>query len=333
MQSRIIRSLRRSMISAICLAAERSFAVSGLPNFEVKQLLFPATRCHFGVINRDALNDSSSSASSLLCVVCNLAGQQSGNLLFGRVTFEDADSVDVFGQHCDLPVGQARAEIGGCRVEAGAAALCGPAFFGLGQQLRFALLALRLLRLPMTGVVGDFGNGGSDFGHTGQQQLVGRRIRRITGEKILECLIDAALLLGRDGTVGQPTVVLLLFVGDVSASFGGGQVAMFDFALHVVQRKAVVLEHFGGECQPAHHADCSVQHPCDRLPCTAEPSAFGIQSGANGLQPLADFAVGAPVRQAYVFDAGHGCFLAAACRSASSSARLARRSSSRKRPL
>ena len=33
--------------------------------------LFPATRCHFGVINRDALNDSSSSASSLLCVVCN----------------------------------------------------------------------------------------------------------------------------------------------------------------------------------------------------------------------------------------------------------------------
>lgn len=71
MQSIIIRSLRRSMISAICLAAERSFAVSGLPNFEVKQPLFPATRCHFGVISRDALNDSSSSASSLLCVVCN----------------------------------------------------------------------------------------------------------------------------------------------------------------------------------------------------------------------------------------------------------------------
>ena len=44
-----------------------------------------------------------------------LAGQQSGNLRFGRVAFEDADSVDVFGQHCDLPVGQARAEIGGSK--------------------------------------------------------------------------------------------------------------------------------------------------------------------------------------------------------------------------
>lgn len=126
-----------------------------------------------------------------------LAGQQSGKLFFGRVAFEDADSVDVFGQHCDLPVGQARAEIGGCRVETGAAALGGPAFFGLGQQLRFALLALRLLRLPMTGVVGDFGNGRSDFGDSGQQ-FVRRRIRRITGEKILERLVDAALLLGRD---------------------------------------------------------------------------------------------------------------------------------------
>ena len=261
-----------------------------------------------------------------------LAGQQSGNLRFGRVAFEDADSVDVFGQHCDLPVGQARAEIGGCWVEAGAAALGGPAFFGLSQQLRFALLALYFLRLPMTGVVGDFGNGRSDFGNTGQQ-FVRRGICRITGGKILERLVDAALLFGRDGTVGEPTVVFLLFAGDVSASFGSGQVAMFDFALHVVQRKAVVLEHFGGECQPANHADRSVQHPCDCLPCTAEPSAFGIQSGANGLQPLADFAVGAPVRQTYVFDAGHDCFLAAACRSASSSARLARRSSSRKRPL
>lgn len=93
-----------------------------------------------------------------------LAGQQSGKLFFGRVAFEDVDSVDVFGQHCDLPVGQARAEIRGCWVEAGAAALGCPAFFGLGQQFRFALLALRLLRLPMTGVVGDFGNGSSDFG-------------------------------------------------------------------------------------------------------------------------------------------------------------------------
>ncbi len=261
-----------------------------------------------------------------------LAGQQSGKLLFGRVAFENADSVDVVGQHCDLPVGQARAEIGGCRVETGAAALGGPAFFGLGQQFRFAFLALRLLRLPMTGVVGDFGNGRSDFGNTGQQ-LVRRCIRRITGRKIFECLVDAALFLGRNRTVGEPTVVLLLFVGDVSASFGGGQVAMFDFALHIVERKAVIFEHCFGECQPAYDADYSVQHPCDCLPCTAEPSALGIQSGANGLQPLADFAVGASVRHAYVFDVGHGCFLAAACRSASSSARLARRSSSRKRPL
>ena len=74
----------------------------------------------------------------------------------------------MFGQHCDLPVGQARAEIGGYRVKAGAAALGGPAFFGLGQQLRFALLALHFLRLSMTGVVGDFGNGSSDFGDSVQ---------------------------------------------------------------------------------------------------------------------------------------------------------------------
>ena len=123
-----------------------------------------------------------------------LAGKQSGNFLFGRVAFKDADSVDVFGQHCDLPVGQAWAEIGGCRVEAGAAALGGSAFFGLGQQLRFAFLALRLLRLPMTGVVGDFGNGRPDFGDTGQQ-FVRRGVCRITGGKILERLVDAALFL------------------------------------------------------------------------------------------------------------------------------------------
>lgn len=168
---------------------------------------------------------------------CELAGQQSGKLLFGRVAFEDADSVEVFGQHCDLPVGQARAEIGGCRVEAVAAALGGPAFFGLGQQLRFALLALYFLRLPMTGVVGDFGNGRSDFGNTGHQ-FVRRGICRITGGKILERLVDAALLFGRDGTVGEPTVVFLLFAGDVSASFGSGQVAMFDFALDVNAAKS-----------------------------------------------------------------------------------------------
>ncbi len=225
MQSRIIRSLRRSMISAICLAAERSFAVSGLPNFEVKQPLFPATRCHFGVISRDALNDSSSKRQQLvvrrLQRFRELAGQQSGKLLFGRVAFEDADSVDVFGQHCDLPVGHTRAEIGGCRVEAGAAALGGPAFFSLSQQLCFVFFSLLLLRLPMTGVAGDFGNGSSDFGDSGQQ-FVRRRIRRITGEKIFECLVDAALFLGRNRTVGEPTVVLLLFAGDVSPRFGGG---------------------------------------------------------------------------------------------------------------
>jgi hypothetical protein len=103
----------------------------------------------------------------------------------------------VVGQHCDLSIGQARAKVGGCRIETGAAALGGSAFLGLGQQFRFALLALRLLRLPMTGVVGDFGNSRSDFGDS-VQQFVRRRIRRITGEKILERLVDAALLLGRD---------------------------------------------------------------------------------------------------------------------------------------
>lgn len=43
------------MMSAICLAAERSLAVSGLPSFERKHPLAPATRCHFGVMNRAVL--------------------------------------------------------------------------------------------------------------------------------------------------------------------------------------------------------------------------------------------------------------------------------------
>ena len=88
MQSRICCSRFASMMSAICLAAERSLAVSGLPSFERKHPLAPATRCHFGVMNRAALNDSSSSASSLLWVVCNGSGswQASSSSTSGRVT-------------------------------------------------------------------------------------------------------------------------------------------------------------------------------------------------------------------------------------------------------
>lgn len=88
MQSRICCSRFASMMSAICLAAERSLAVSGLPSFERKHPLAPATRCHFGVMNRAALSDSSSSASSLLWVVCNGSGswQASSSSTSGRVT-------------------------------------------------------------------------------------------------------------------------------------------------------------------------------------------------------------------------------------------------------
>ena len=53
---------------------------------------------------------------------------------------------------------------------------------------------------------------------------------------------------------------------------------MFDFALHVVQRKTVVLEHFGGECQPAHHADYAVQYPIGFMLWgnSQDPIPFGL---------------------------------------------------------
>lgn len=59
------------MMSAICLAAERSLAVSGLPSFERKHPLAPAKRCHFGTMKRVMLSDYRKITNKILylCII------------------------------------------------------------------------------------------------------------------------------------------------------------------------------------------------------------------------------------------------------------------------